>query len=100
MNTGKTLFAQIQAARRIDQPGLLKLPLLQRMARRLPLRDGQRNGPDARHLPAQAIALDGGRRHQREHLYEHDVGISRLRRVMQSMAAQEIAALAPARQAA
>ena len=29
---------------------------------------------------------------QREHLYEHDVGISRLRRVMQSLAAKELAA--------
>jgi hypothetical protein len=36
---------------------------------------------------------------QREHLYEHDVGVSRLRRHKQSLAQKQIAASQPAAKA-
>ena len=41
------------------------LPLLHRMGRRLPLCGRQRDGPDARRVPAQAVAHHERRRHDR-----------------------------------
>jgi hypothetical protein len=54
------------AARAADRRRPVRqLPLLHRVEGRLPLRARQRDGPDARHLPAQAVALDGRGRHRR-----------------------------------
>jgi hypothetical protein len=56
--------SRVQPARGAELARVLELPVLCRVAQRLPLRAGQRHGPHARHLPAQAVALHGRGRQQ------------------------------------
>lgn len=46
---------------------LQQLPLHRRVEMQLPVRAGKRDGPDARHLSALLVALDGGRGSQGRH---------------------------------